>query len=71
MRHFFRMKKNEWKVKTMIYGAIISVSEQQRGIMELLQKLYTAFKDMPEEELKSEFIEKLAGIIHDDNQKHE
>lgn len=71
MRHFFRMKKYEWKVKTMIYGAIISMSEQQRGIMELLQKLYTAFKDMPEEELKREFIEKLAGIIHDDNQTHE
>lgn len=71
MRHFFRMKKNEWKVKAMIYGAIISMSEQQRGIMELLQKLYTAFKDMPEEKLKSEFIEKLAEIIHDDNQKHE
>lgn len=71
MRHFFRMKKNEWKVRAMFYGAILSIAEQQRGIMELLQKLYAALKDVPEEELEKVFIEKLAEVIHTSNQKPE
>ncbi len=69
MRHYFKMKRNEWKVKAMLYGAILTVTEEHRDAIELLQKLYATLKDIPEAELKREFTEKLAEIIHTENQK--
>lgn len=69
MRHYFRMKKNEWKVKAMLYSAILTVTEEHRSAIELLQRLYASLKDIPESELKKEFTEKLAEIIHTENQK--
>ena len=61
------MKKNEWKVKAMLYGAIAALIDNQKEVLTLLQKLYTALKDVPVEELQKEFVSKLAEIIHEEN----
>lgn len=61
------MKKNEWKVKAMLYGAIAALIDNQKEVLTLLQKLYTALKDVPAEELQKEFVSKLAEIIHEEN----
>lgn len=61
------MKKNEWKVKAMLYGAIAALIDNQKELLTLLQKLYTALKDVPAEELQKEFVNKLAEIIHKEN----
>lgn len=71
MLTYLKMKKNEWKVKAMFYGMIIGVVDNQRDIIELAKNLYAALKDASVEDLRSEFVENLAAIIHENNQNAE
>lgn len=64
---YFKMKKNEWKVKAMFYGTIAALLDNQKDILNLLQNIYTALKDVPAEDLQNEFISNLAEIIHEEN----
>lgn len=65
MINFIRMKKNEWKIKAMFYSAIATLIENQKELLELIQKMYSALKDVPADELREDFISKLAEIIHE------
>lgn len=67
IRNYFRMKKNEWKIKAMIYSTIATLIDNQKEVLELLHKMYVTLKDVPAEELQKEFVAKLAEIIHDEN----
>ena len=66
---YFKMKKNEWTVKKMFYGAIVQLMDNQdeiKGMINLVKKLYEELKDIPVEDLQKEFIGKLAEIIHNE-----
>ena len=66
---YFKMKKNEWTVKKMFYGAIVQLMDNQNEIKDminLVKKLYEELKDIPAEDLQKEFIGKLAEIIHNE-----
>lgn len=67
MINFIRMKRNEWKIKAMFYSTIATLIDNQKEVLEFIQKMYIALKDVPAEELQKEFIAKLADIIHDEN----
>lgn len=67
MINFIRMKRAEWKIKTLFYGTIAALIENQKEIVKLLQEMYIALKDVPTEDLQEEFISKLAEIIHNEN----
>ena len=69
MMTYFRMKRYEWKVKAMLFGAILTVMENRRGTLTMLQKLFASLKDVPEDELQNQFVEKLAEIIHAEHQQ--
>ena len=72
MISYFIMKRNEWKVKAMLYGTIVQIMDNQNEIKDminLVKKLYEELKDIPTEDLQKEFIGKLAEIIHNDNPK--
>lgn len=64
---YLKMKRAEWNVKAKFYGAIAAFLEDRRDILELLQNLYAALKDVPAEELRGEFISRLTEIIHEEN----
>ena len=69
---YFKMKKNEWTVKKMFYGAIVQLMDNQNEIKDminLVKKLYEELKDIPAEDLQKEFVGKLAEIIHNENPK--
>ena len=69
---YFKMKKNEWTVKKMFYGAIVQLMDNQdeiKDMINLVKKLYEELKDVPAEDLQKEFIGKLAEIIHNENTK--
>ena len=69
---YFKMKKNEWTVKKMFYGAIVQLMDNQdeiKDMINLVKKLYEELKDIPAEDLQKEFIGKLAEIIHNDNKE--
>ena len=66
---YFRMKRNEWKVKAMFYGIIAQIMDDQdeiKDMINLVKKLYEELKDVPIEDLQKEFISKLAEIIHNE-----
>lgn len=63
---YLKMKKNEWKVKAFLYGAFAALLDNQKDMLELLQKMYIALKDVPADELQKEFITKLTEGIHDE-----
>lgn len=67
MINFIRMKRAEWKVKAMVYGTITTLLDNQKEVIELLQKMYIALKDVSADDLQKEFISKLAEIIHEEN----
>lgn len=64
MFNYIRMKKNEWKVRAALYGAAAAVIDNQKEILELLQKMYAALKDVPAEELRDELVSRLAEMVH-------
>lgn len=70
MLKYFRMKKNEIKVKAMLYETAATLLDNQKEITDLVVKLYTSLKDVPVEEIKNEFIKQLAEIIHEQGENN-
>ena len=69
---YFRMKRNEWKVKAMLYGTIAQIMDNQdeiKDMINLVNRLYEELKDVPTEDLQKEFVSALAEIIHNENPK--
>ena len=69
---YFKMKRNEWKVKAMFYGTIIQIMDNQdeiKDMLDLVKRLYEELKDVPTEDLQKEFVSALAEIIHNENPK--
>ena len=70
---YFKMKKNEWTVKKMFYGAIVQLMDNQdeiKDMINLVKRLYEELKDVPTEDLQKEFIGKLAEIIHNEQPQY-
>ena len=65
MKNYIKMKKNEWKVKSMFYGFILELTENQKDLIDLIQNLYLTLKDTPVEELKSEMTRHIAELAHE------
>ena len=66
---YFKMKKNEWTVKKMLYGTIAQIMDNQdeiKDMIDLVKRLYEELKDVPTEDLQKEFVSKLAEIIHNE-----
>ena len=67
--YFIKMKKNEWKVKAMLYGTIAQIMDNQdeiKDMINLVKRLYEELKDVPTEDLQKEFVSALAEIIHNE-----
>lgn len=58
------MKRDEWKLKLIIYRNIIKFIENKKDIANLITKLFIVLKDVPQNELQKEFINKLAETIY-------
>ena len=69
LKKYIKYKKNEWKVKTMFYGTIIQIMDNQdeiKDMLDLVKRLYEELKDVPTEDLQKEFVSVLAEIIHNE-----
>ena len=69
MIEYIKYKKNEWKVKAMLYGTIAQIMDNQdeiKDMLDLVKRLYEELKDVPTEDLQKEFVSKLAEIIHNE-----
>lgn len=63
---YFKMKMAEWKVKGLFYGTIASFVDDKSGRLQTVLNLIDSVKGLTGEELRTEFISGLAGIIHDE-----
>lgn len=62
-----KMKRDKVKVEAMVYGILASIIDNQKDIIELVQKMYVSLKDTPVDDLQKEFVHALAEIIHEQN----
>lgn len=69
MFKYFKMKRNEWKIKAAIYGIIASVMDNQQEIIETVKKLFLSLKDISAEDMQQEFISKITELIYEENRK--
>lgn len=65
MINYFRMKKNEWKLKGMLYGIIVELVENQKDIIAMIQKLYISSQDTSQEDFQKELVKQIASLAHD------
>jgi hypothetical protein len=65
------MKRKEYKIKLELYTAVENVLNEKQDIIDTVKNLYLSIKDIPMEELRDTFIEKLAEIIHAENYKED
>lgn len=63
---WYKAKKAELKVKCLFYGTISSFIDDKSGRVQTILNLIDSVKGMTGEELRTEFIAGLAGIIHDE-----
>lgn len=61
---YFRMKKNEWKVKAELYKLASDFIDNKREFCNLVKNLYDRLKDIPLDELRNEYIKCLVEVIH-------
>ncbi|MBD5117259.1 MAG: hypothetical protein HDT48_07125 [Ruminococcaceae bacterium] len=66
---YFKMKKNEWKIRNAIYNGILGFMESKRDIVDTAKKLFDSVKDMSAKDIRDEFIGKLAEIVHEESKK--
>ena len=64
--NWYRAKKAELKVKSLFYGTIASFVDDKSGRLQTVLNLIDSVKGLTGEELRTEFISGLAGIIHDE-----
>lgn len=63
---WYKTKKAELKVKGLFYGTIASFIDDKSGRVQTILNLIDSVKGLTGEELRTEFIAGLAGIIHDE-----
>ena len=64
IKNWIIAKKAEWKVKSMFYGTIANIIDNQKPIITMIQTLFAELKDVPVDELQGELSGKIAEIIH-------
>ena len=72
LKKYITYKRNEWKVKAILYGTIAQIMDNQdeiKDMINLVKRLYEELKDVPTEDLQKEFVSKLSEIIHDESPK--
>lgn len=63
--NYIKMKNKEIKLKLKLYSVIEQFITEKDNIFELINNIYKSLKDIPINDLQSEFISALATVIHD------
>lgn len=69
LKNYITMKKNEWKIKNAIYNSILGFMKNKQDIVNTAKKLFDSVKDMSGDEIRNEFIGKLAEIVHEESKR--
>lgn len=66
---YFKMKKNEWKIKNAFYNGILGFMKNKKDIFNRAKELFDSVKDMSAEEIRDKFIGTLAEIVHEESKR--
>lgn len=66
MLSFIKAKIAKWKVEAVVYGTIASFIDGKSGRLQTVLNLIDSVKGLTGEQLRTEFISGLAGIIHEE-----
>ncbi len=69
IKTWLEMKKKEILVKSKLYSMILAFADEKEDLVKLVKDLYVELKDVPMNELRKEFVGKLAEIIHNESKK--
>lgn len=69
MLSFIKAKIAKWKVEAVVYGTIASFIDGKSGRLQTVLNLIDSVKGLTGEQLMTEFISGLAGIIHDEAER--
>lgn len=69
IKAYIEMKKKEILVKSRLYGMILEIAEEKEDLIRVIKDLYESLKGVSADELRKEFISKLAEIIHNSAEK--
>lgn len=69
LKNYILMKKNEWKIKNAIYNSILGFMENKQDIVNTAKNLFDSVKNMSGDEIRDEFIGKLAAIVHEESKR--
>ncbi len=65
MFEYFKIKKKEYKIKTMIYDTLLKFSDRKDKLFEVTDKLLLSVKGESPEEIKKEFMDNLIQYIYE------
>lgn len=61
MIKYFKMKKKEIELKTLLYSHALNFVKEKEDILKVFVNLVTALKDVPPEELQEKLIEQIVS----------
>ncbi|WP_342756434.1 hypothetical protein [Kineothrix sedimenti] len=61
MIKYFKMKKKEIELKTLLYSYALNFVKEKEDILKVFVNLVTALKDVPPEELQEKLIEQIVS----------
>jgi hypothetical protein len=71
IKEFIEMKKNEIRVKTVLYSAVDKFIVEKQDMLDLVMRIYETLKDTPTENLQQELISQIVNVIHKDEVDNE
>lgn len=63
---WFMMKKKEIEVKLAFYTVLNQLCENYSSYFTLIEDLFNQLKDVPTDQIRDQFLEKLAEIVHNE-----
>lgn len=64
IKAYIEMKKKEILVKSRLYGMILEIADEKEDLIRIVKDLYESLKSVPADELRKEFIAKIAELVH-------
>lgn len=63
------MKKKEIELKLTLYTYASTLINERKNVIDLVENIYKALKDIPAEELHDRLMKEIAGLVHEEAEK--
>lgn len=63
------MKKKEIELKLTLYTYVSTLINERKNVIDLVENIYKALKDIPAEELQDRLIKEIAELVHAEAEK--